>query len=78
MARLSHPNFVQIYEIGERDGFPYFSMEFVEGGSLARKLGGGPLPVRQAAQIIETLARATHVAHERGSSTATSSRPTSS
>lgn len=66
VARLSHPNFVQIYEIGERDGFPYFSMEFVEGGSLARKLGGGPLPVRQAAQIIETLARATHVAHERG------------
>jgi|GEM_PF-2122799 len=66
VARLSHPNFVQIYEIGERDGFPYFSMEFVEGGSLARKLGGGPLPVRQAAQMIETLARATHVAHERG------------
>lgn len=33
VARLSHPNFVQIYEIGERDGFPYFSMEFVEGGA---------------------------------------------
>jgi serine/threonine-protein kinase len=66
VARLSHPNFVQIHEIGEKDGRPYFVMEYVKGGSLERKLGSGPLPVRQAAQLVETLARALHVAHEHG------------
>jgi len=66
VARLSHPNVVQIFEIGTRDGQPFFSMEFVDGGSLARKLEGGPLPVRQAAQLAQTLARAIHAAHLRG------------
>jgi eukaryotic-like serine/threonine-protein kinase len=66
VARLSHPNFVQIYEIGDWDGLPYFIMEHVNGGSLARKLSSGPLPVRQAAQMVETLARAMNVAHEHG------------
>jgi serine/threonine-protein kinase len=66
VARLSHPNFVQIYEIGEREGLPYFLMEYVGGGSLERKLSSGPLPVRQAAQLVETLARAMQVAHEHG------------
>jgi serine/threonine-protein kinase len=66
VARLSHPNFVQIYEIGEWDGLPYFIMEYVNGGSLERKLGSGPLPIRQAAQLVETLARAMGVAHAHG------------
>jgi serine/threonine-protein kinase len=66
VARLSHPNFVQIYEIGQRDGLPYFLMEYVAGGSLERKLSSGPLPVRQAAQLVETLACAMQVAHEHG------------
>ena len=66
VARLSHPNFVQIYEIGERDGLPYFLMEHVSGGSLERKLTSGPLPWRQAAQLVETLARAMSVAHAHG------------
>jgi serine/threonine-protein kinase len=66
VARLSHPNFVQIYEIGQRDGLPYFLMEYVAGGSLERKLSSGPLPLRQAAQLVETLARAMQVAHEHG------------
>ena len=66
VARLSHPNFVQIYEIGEWDGRPYFTMEHVNGGSLARKLSSGPLAVRQAAQLVETLAVAMSIAHEHG------------
>jgi serine/threonine-protein kinase len=66
VARLSHPNFVQIYEIGERDGLPYFLMEHVSGGSLERKLMSGPLPWRQAAGLIESLARAMSVAHAHG------------
>jgi eukaryotic-like serine/threonine-protein kinase len=66
VALLQHPNIVQIYEIGEHDGRPFFSLEYCAGGSLAGKLDGTPLPSRQAAQLIETLARTMHAAHEQG------------
>jgi serine/threonine protein kinase len=66
MAQLHHPNIVQVYDIGDEHGAPYFSLEFVDGGSLAQKLRGQPQPPRQAALLIETLARAIAVAHERG------------
>jgi WD40 repeat protein len=66
VARLQHPNIIQIYEVGEQDGRPFFSLEFAEGGSLAGKLDGTPLPARQAAHLVETLARAIHAAHQRG------------
>src|SRR5437016_4865965 len=65
VARLQHPNIVQIYEVGEQEGRPYCSLEFVDGGSLAKKLGGTPLPARAAAQLLETIARAIHAAHHR-------------
>jgi WD40 repeat protein len=64
IARLQHPNIVQIHEIGEAEGKPYFSLEYVAGGSLAGQLHGTPLPVEQAAQLVEVLARAIHVAHQ--------------
>jgi eukaryotic-like serine/threonine-protein kinase len=66
VAQLQHPNIVQIYEIGEHNGLPFFAMEFVEGPSLAEPLSKGPVNPRAAAQLIETLARAVQVAHERG------------
>jgi tetratricopeptide (TPR) repeat protein len=66
VARLQHPNIVQIYEVGEQNGLPYFSLELVEGGSLEKKLAGTPLPARAAAQLLETMARAVHAAHQRG------------
>jgi WD40 repeat protein len=66
VARLQHPNIVQIYEVGECNGRPYFSLEFVEGGSLHDRLDGTPQPLTDAARMIETLARAVHYAHERG------------
>jgi serine/threonine-protein kinase len=65
-ARLQHPNIVQIYEVGERDGIAFFSLEYVEGGSLADRLAGTPLPPGEAARLTETLARALQAAHERG------------
>jgi serine/threonine protein kinase len=65
VAQLQHPNIVAIHEIGDKDGLPYFSLEFVEGGSLAQQLTGTPLPLRQAAALTETLARAVHHAHQR-------------
>jgi hypothetical protein len=66
VARLRHPNIVQIYEIGEADGKPFFALEFVEGGSLAGRLGGTPQPAGPTVELVETLARAMHYAHERG------------
>jgi serine/threonine protein kinase len=65
-ARLQHPHIVQIYEIGQLDQHPYMSLEYVEGGSLAKQLQGNPLPAQQAAQWLATLARAVHYAHQRG------------
>jgi eukaryotic-like serine/threonine-protein kinase len=66
VARLQHPHIVQIYEVGEHAGGPFFSLELVEGGTLAQKLRGGPLAPESAAQLAETLALAVQYAHERG------------
>jgi serine/threonine protein kinase/lipopolysaccharide biosynthesis regulator YciM len=66
IARLQHPHVVQIFEVGEHDGLPYLALELVEGGSLSQRLDGTPLPARQAAQLVETLAGAVHAAHQRG------------
>src|SRR6516165_763110 len=66
VARLQHPNIVQIYDVGESHGRPYYSMEFVEGGSLAEKIAGKPLPPVDAAQLTATLAETIHFAHQRG------------
>jgi WD40 repeat protein len=65
-ARLQHPKIVQIHEIGEHEGQPFFALEFCPGGSLERKLDGTPLPAQAAAGLVETLARAMHAAHARG------------
>jgi serine/threonine-protein kinase len=66
MAGLRHPNVVQVYDVGDADGLPYFTMEFVEGGSLAHELTGTPQPARQAAQLVATLAEAVQAAHDSG------------
>jgi WD40 repeat protein/serine/threonine protein kinase len=66
IARLQHPNIVQIYDVGEVAGRPYFVLEFVAGGSLAQHLDGTPQPPRPAARLVETLARAVHAAHATG------------
>jgi len=65
VARLQHPNVVQIHEVGEADGRPFFALEFVAGGSLARRLAGRPLPPRDAARLVAALADAMHFAHSR-------------
>ena len=57
VARMQHPNIVQIFETGQHEGLPYFTLEYVEGGSLSGKLDGTPLPPAQAARLIEALAR---------------------
>src|SRR5204863_9580708 len=66
VARLQHPNIVQVFEAGEHDGRPYVVLEYVPGGSLARLLTGRPVPPADAARLVEALARAVHYAHQRG------------
>ncbi len=65
VARLQHPNIVQIHEVGEAGRHPYCALEYVEGGNLAGKLDGKPMPAREAAKLVEALARAMQLAHSR-------------
>jgi WD40 repeat protein/tRNA A-37 threonylcarbamoyl transferase component Bud32 len=64
VARLQHPNIVQIFEVGEHDGLPFFSLEFCPSGNLRTKLAGTPLPPAEAARLVATLARGVQAAHE--------------
>src|SRR5262245_3736535 len=73
VARLQHPNIVQIFAIGIQESLlgqafscPYFAQEYVDGGSLAARLKGTPQPPREAARFVETLARAVDYAHGQG------------
>ncbi len=66
VARLAHPNIVQIYDVGEHNGQPFCSLEFVGGGTLAARLTGTPQPPRQSAELVRTLALAVEAAHQRG------------
>jgi serine/threonine protein kinase/tetratricopeptide (TPR) repeat protein len=66
VARLQHPNIVQVFEISLQRDLPFFAMELVEGGNLATWLGGRPQPFADAARLARTLARAIHAAHEQG------------
>ena len=63
-ARLSHPGIVQVHEVGVADGYPFFSQEFVAGGTLGESLRAHPLSPRESAQLLITIARAVQFAHE--------------
>jgi serine/threonine protein kinase/formylglycine-generating enzyme required for sulfatase activity len=65
-AKLDHPGIVPIHDVGQHDGQHYFSMGFVEGKSLATRVAQGPLPVREAAEIVKTVAEAVQYAHGKG------------
>jgi tRNA A-37 threonylcarbamoyl transferase component Bud32 len=66
VASLQHPNIVQIHEIGDHDGLPFFSLEYVDGDTLAARLKAAPPSDMEAAQLVELLARTVHYAHGRG------------
>jgi len=66
-ARLQHPNIVPVYEAGDIEGRPFFSMQLVNGETLAeRVINQGPLPQREIAKIVASIARAIGFAHEQG------------
>jgi peroxiredoxin/tRNA A-37 threonylcarbamoyl transferase component Bud32 len=64
VAKLQHPNIVQIYEVSESEGRPYFSLEYVDGGSLAQQLDGTPQAARKSAELVAAVARAMDAAHK--------------
>ncbi|QEG01782.1 Serine/threonine-protein kinase PknB [Stieleria maiorica] len=66
LAALRHPNIVQIYDVGQVDGRPFFTMEFVDGGTLGQRFASAPHSVRDAAKVIATLASAVQAAHDLG------------
>src|SRR5205085_10992180 len=66
VARLQHPGIVQIYEVGDDAGRPFFSLEFVDGESLNKKIQGTPLPPKEAATLVQKMADAMAYAHEHG------------
>lgn len=65
-AHLDHPCIVPVYEVGQHQGQHYFSMGFVDGPSLAKQVASGPLPPREAAELVVKVAGAIAYAHERG------------
>jgi serine/threonine protein kinase len=65
-ANLQHPNIVGIHEVGEHDGQQFFSMDFVDGRSLAELVRTGPLSTERAAACVKSIAEAVHFAHQRG------------
>ncbi|MES2595668.1 MAG: serine/threonine-protein kinase [Verrucomicrobiota bacterium] len=66
VAQLKHPNIVNIHEIGEHEGQHYYSMDFIEGGTLADQCHGKSMKVREAAELLHTVCEAVHFAHQRG------------
>ena len=65
-ANLDHPGIVPIFEVGQHEGQHYFCMGFVEGQSLSHRLAEGPLPAREAAELIRRVSEAIEYAHRRG------------
>src|SRR5262249_54360906 len=68
IAKLRHPNIVQVHEVGQHEGQPFLALEYVEGGTLASQLqsAGAPWSPRSAAALVEQLARAVQYAHQQG------------
>ena len=66
VAQLQHPNIIAIHEVGEHDGLPFFSMDYVEGRNLSEIVGNTPLPIARAARYVKAISEAVHYAHQHG------------
>jgi eukaryotic-like serine/threonine-protein kinase len=65
-ASLKHPNIVPIHEVGQHEGWHYFSMDYIEGHDLATVLRQNLLPAKTAASYVRQMAEAIHYAHQQG------------
>ncbi|OWK39117.1 serine/threonine-protein kinase [Fimbriiglobus ruber] len=66
IARLHHPNVVQVFDTGTLDGNPYIVLEYVAGGSLSQHTKGNPQPPRAAADLVAAIAKGVQAAHDAG------------
>jgi WD40 repeat protein/tRNA A-37 threonylcarbamoyl transferase component Bud32 len=66
VAQLQHPNIVQLFDSGQHNNLPFITLELVGGGSLAERLNGTPMQPKEAAALVERLARGVHHAHQNG------------
>jgi len=66
IARLQHPNIVQVYDVGVAADGPFYTMELLGGRNLAEKLDSGPMPFRNGAKLLAIIARAVDCAHKHG------------
>lgn len=66
VARLNHPNIVQIFQFGKTGDIPFVALELLEGGTLARRLSGAPQPIRDAVVLVALLSKAVSAAHAAG------------
>jgi serine/threonine-protein kinase len=65
-SHLAHPHIVPVFQVGDVDGQPFFTMQYVQGSTLARSLAEGPMPALEAANLLVPVCRAIQYAHERG------------
>ncbi len=65
-AKLEHPGIVPVYDVGDFEGRPFFSMQYIAGETLADRVARGPLPQREAARLIASIARSVAYAHRQG------------
>ena len=65
-AKLSHPNIVSVYEVGEYHGMPYFSLEYIDGSPMSDLLATASLSSQRSAELLEQVARAVHHSHQQG------------
>jgi len=66
VGQLQHVNIVQVYEIDEHDGQPFYTLEYCPSGNLSKKLDGKPLPAHEAAALVQNLTRAMTAVHQAG------------
>ena len=59
LSKLQHPNIVQLFEVGQEGGCPFFSLEYIDGDSLSKRIEGAPQPPRECARVVQALADAT-------------------
>ena len=65
-SHLAHPHIVPVFQVGEQDDQPFFTMQYIEGATLSRRLSEGPMPGLEAARVLVPVCRAIHYAHDRG------------
>jgi serine/threonine-protein kinase len=65
-SHLAHPHIVPVFQVGDVGGQPFFTMQYIQGSTLARKLAEGPMPALEAARLLVPVCRAIQYAHDRG------------